>query len=83
MKRKLLLVIMALALSTSMCFATDKQPYNPVNPLVPAYVVTDEAATALTIKSGTATYYAELTAQPGKTITKVVATLKLSIVKAQ
>lgn len=37
MKRKILLVIMVMALSSSMCFATQEQIYNPLEPVIPAY----------------------------------------------
>ncbi len=77
MKRKILLVIMVMALSSSMCFATQEQIYNPLEPVIPAYVAVSSVSSVTTIKSGTATYYAELASQPGKTITKVVSTLKL------
>lgn len=77
MRRKLLTLFFAAVLSIGSCFAAEQEIYEPMDPIIPAYVAADNVTSDLTISNGTASYYTKVYPQTATSITKVVGTVKL------
>ena len=77
MKKNMLILIFTMVLSFSPCYASDLNSFEPVEPIVPAYVAVDSVISNIAITGGTAVYYTKASSSTSTSVTKIVATIRL------
>lgn len=77
MKKNMLILIFTMVLSFSPCYASDLNSFEPVEPIIPAYVAVDSVISNIAITGGTAVYYTKASSSTSTSVTKIVATIRL------